>query len=118
MVKKDMRRLPNALAWPSAWSTNALAQTAAQIYIDDLLNEFPDRVVTTPIPFVNSVAALLATSLDSPSTAVRSAARKVFRGIAACRQESPSMRAEQVHVSGTDGARERGELRDSEAAIA
>jgi chromosome partitioning protein len=39
---------------------------------------FPLRVIETPIYFVNSVAELLAASLDSPSMPVRNAARRAF----------------------------------------
>ncbi|SRR5579883_2682699 len=77
-VADDMERIANAVAWPAAWPTNALAVKAAQRYIDELTKKFPTRVITTPIPFVNSVSELLAKSLDSPSSPVRQIARKVF----------------------------------------
>jgi cellulose biosynthesis protein BcsQ len=77
-VATDLRRLPKAIAWPTAWPTNTLAQRAAQFYIDGLAQAFPNRVLTTPIPFVNSTSELLAASLASPSTPVRQLARKVF----------------------------------------
>jgi chromosome partitioning protein len=77
-VASDMQRLPHALAWPTAWPTNSFAVEAAQFYIDGLAKAFPLRVITTPIPFVNSVSDLLAASLGSPSTPVRSVARKAF----------------------------------------
>ncbi len=80
-VANDLRRLPNGLAWPAAWNTNAFAQKAAAFYIDALASAFPGRVITTPIPFVNSVSELLATELASPSTPVRSLARRVFQVI-------------------------------------
>ncbi len=81
-VADDMERLTDAIAWPAAWPTNALAARAAQRFIDDLLLKFPSRVITTPIPFVNSVSELVATSLDSPSSPVRQLARKAFRAMA------------------------------------
>ena len=80
-VASDLQRLPNALAWPAAWNTNAFAQKAAEFYIEGLLQAFPQRVITPPIAYVNSVSELLATSLGSPSTPVRSLARKVFQVI-------------------------------------
>jgi hypothetical protein len=86
-VADDMERITNAIAWPAAWPTNALAAKAAQRYIDDLAKKFSFRVIETPIPFVNSVSELLATSLDSPSTPVRQLARKVF-GVLAVEYEA------------------------------
>jgi hypothetical protein len=83
-VASDLQRLPNALAWPAAWNTNAFAQKAAEFYIDGLLRAFPLRVITPPIAYVNSVSELLAASLGSPSTPVRSLARKVFQVIKEC----------------------------------
>ena len=80
-VANDLQRLPNALAWPAAWNTNAFAQKAAAFYIDGLSQAFPRRVITPPIAYVNSVSELLAASLGSPSTPVRSLARKVFQVI-------------------------------------
>jgi hypothetical protein len=75
-VSKDMDRIANALAWPTAWPTNLFAIHAAQSYINRLSKKYPSRVITKPIPFVNS--ELLAESLDSPSSPVRRLARKVF----------------------------------------
>lgn len=77
-VAKDLQRLPTALAWPAAWSTNLLAQSAAQFFIDGLAKAFPTRVIEKPIYFVNSAAELLGATLDSPSTPVRNAARRAF----------------------------------------
>lgn len=91
-VAEDLRRLPNAIAWPTAWTVNAFAQKAAAFYIDGLSKAFPLRVLTTPIPFVNSVSELLANSLGSPSTPVRSVARKVFDVIAERYEEQPQTR--------------------------
>lgn len=80
-VADDMQRLPKAVAWPTAWPTNPHAERAAQFYIDGLSQAFPGRVITPPIPFVNSVSDLLASTLESPSTATRQLGRKVFRMI-------------------------------------
>jgi hypothetical protein len=77
-VSDDMNRIPNALAWPSAWPTNIFAIPSAQSYINRLSKEFPSRVITKVIPFVNSASDLLADSLESPSPPVRRLARRVF----------------------------------------
>lgn len=77
-IALDMRSLPGASAWPSAWPTNRHAQKAAQYFIGGLEKAFPQRVITTPIYFVNSAAELLAAQLASPSTPVRNAARRAF----------------------------------------
>jgi hypothetical protein len=77
-VADDMRRIPNALAWPTLWPTNSYAERAALFYVEALAKAFPLRVINTPIPFVNSVSELLAASLDSPSSPVRQLARRVF----------------------------------------
>jgi chromosome partitioning protein len=77
-VALDMQAMPNAIALPSAWSTNKHAQQAAQRYIDALSKAFPGRVMASPIWFVNSAAELLGASLESPSTAARNAARHAF----------------------------------------
>jgi hypothetical protein len=77
-VADDMNRIMSALAWPTAWPTNLFAIPAAQSFITRLSKKFPSRVITKPIPFVNSASDLLAESLDSPSPAVRRLARKVF----------------------------------------
>lgn len=74
----DMRALPNALAWPSAWPTNQYARKAAQVYVDGLAKAFPARVITTPVFFVNSISELTSAVLESPSTPVRNAARRAF----------------------------------------
>jgi hypothetical protein len=80
-VADDLARLPNAIAWPAAWPTNSFAERAAQFYIDGLAEAFPGRVITQPIPFVNSVSELLASELASPSTTVRQVGRRVFNTI-------------------------------------
>lgn len=77
-VARDMETMHDALALPSAWSTNKHAQEAAQRLIDGLAKAFPGRVIDTPVWFVNSTAELLGASLESPSTAVRNAARHTF----------------------------------------
>jgi chromosome partitioning protein len=77
-VADDMERISSALAWPTAWPTNLFAIPAAQSFINRLSKKFPSRVITKPIPFVNSASDLLAESLDSPSPPVRRLARKVF----------------------------------------
>jgi hypothetical protein len=77
-VSRDLQAIPNAVAWPSAWSTNKHAQDAAQYLIDGLERAFPLRVIKTPVYFVNSVAELLGVTLESPSTPVRNAARRAF----------------------------------------
>jgi chromosome partitioning protein len=77
-VADDMRRIPDAVAWPTAWPTNAFAEKAALFYVEALAKAFPLRVINTPIPFVNSVSELLSASLDAPSSPVRQLARRVF----------------------------------------
>jgi chromosome partitioning protein len=77
-VADDLQRIPNAVAWPTAWPTNPHAARASQFYIDELSKAFPLRVINRPIPFVNSVSELLAASLVNPSSPVRHLARKVF----------------------------------------
>lgn len=77
-VALDMAAMPKAIALPSAWSTNKHAQASAQRYIDALSTAFPGRVLARPAWFVNAAAELLGATLDSPSTAVRNAARHSF----------------------------------------
>ena len=77
-VSRDLDRISDALAWPTAWPTNIFAIPAAQGFINRLSKKYPSRVITKPIPFVNSASDLLAESLDSPSSPVRRLARKVF----------------------------------------
>jgi hypothetical protein len=77
-VIKDLTRIPNSVAWPTAWPTNAFAEHDAQCYIDKVTKAFPRRVISPPIPFVNSVSKLLADRLDSPSSPLRQLGRKVF----------------------------------------
>jgi hypothetical protein len=77
-VANDLDRISNAFAWPTAWPTNIFAIPAAKGYINRLSKKYPSRVIPKAIPFVNSASDLLAETLDSPSTSVRSLARKVF----------------------------------------
>jgi hypothetical protein len=74
----DLAAIPKALAWPSAWPTNKLAQQTAHRLLDKLAAEFPMRTITPPIYFVNSAKELVAKTLGEPSTIVRSAARRAF----------------------------------------
>lgn len=78
MVRADLEAMPHALAWPAAWPTNEKAARAAQHYIDELVRDFPARVIDRPIYFVNSAKDLLDKVLGDPSTVVRSAARRAF----------------------------------------
>jgi hypothetical protein len=77
-VANDLERIRNALAWPTAWPTNIFAIPAAKGFISRLSKKYPSRVIAKAIPFVNSASDLLAETLDSPSTPVRSLARRVF----------------------------------------
>jgi chromosome partitioning protein len=78
-VAQSLSSLPNSLAWPSAWPTNAFAINSARYLIDGLSKAFPQRIVQPPIPFVNSISDLLALTLVVPSTVVRATARKAFQ---------------------------------------
>jgi chromosome partitioning protein len=78
-VAQSLSSLPNSLAWPSAWPTNAFAIASARYLIDGLSKAFPQRIIQPPIPFVNSISDLLALTLVVPSTVVRAAARKAFQ---------------------------------------
>ena len=46
--------------------------------MDDLLQNYPGRVILSPVEFVNSSNELLAHVLDNPSTRLRSAARNAY----------------------------------------
>jgi hypothetical protein len=81
-VAQSLSSLPNSLAWPTAWPTNAFAINSARYLLDGLAKAFPQRIIKPPIPFVNSISDLLAMSLVSPSTAVRATARKAFQTMA------------------------------------
>ena len=77
-VTRDLQAYPNSLAWPCAWPTNDKARQAAKHFIEALNLAFPQRVIITPLYFVNSAKELLGASLDNPSTPTRSAARRAF----------------------------------------
>jgi hypothetical protein len=64
-VKRDLDEIPDALAWP----TNVFARSEAQTIVDDRLQNYPDRVIPSPIEFVNSSNELLADVLNNPSYA-------------------------------------------------
>ena len=78
-VAQSLSSLPNSLAWPSAWPTNAFAINSARYLVDGLGEAFPRRIIEPPIPFVNSISDLLALTLVVPSTVVRATARKAFQ---------------------------------------
>lgn len=78
-VAQSLSSLPNSLAWPSAWPTNAFAINSARYLLEGLSKAFPQRIITPPIPFVNSISDLLTMNLIAPSTAVRATARKAFQ---------------------------------------
>ncbi|GLI95084.1 hypothetical protein [Methylocystis echinoides] len=77
-VAQSLLEMPNALAWPSAWPTNSFAVNAAQYLLEGLGKPFPQRIITPPIPFVNSISDLLSSTLASPSTSVCQAARRAL----------------------------------------
>jgi len=77
-LHQNRHAYPNALAWPCAWPTNDKARQTAKHFIEALSLAFPQRVITSPLYFVNSVKELLGASLDNPSTPTRSAARRAF----------------------------------------
>ncbi len=77
-VAQSLAAMPKALAWPSAWPTNAFATQAAQYLVDGLARAFPKRILLPAIPFVNSISDLLTGELAAPSTAVRQTARRAF----------------------------------------
>lgn len=78
MVAASLVDIPNAIAIPAAWTTNAMAKKSNQGYIDAVKTAFPGRIIETPLPFVTSAAELLASDLGNPSTRVRNAARRTF----------------------------------------
>jgi chromosome partitioning protein len=75
---ESLKMMPEALAWPSAWPTNPLAISSSKYLIEGLGAAFPHRVITPPIPFVNSMSDLLGNALVAASTPVRQTARKAF----------------------------------------
>jgi hypothetical protein len=80
-VAQSLAAMPKALAWPSAWPTNAFAVNSAQYLLEGLGKAFPQRIVTPAIPFVNSISDLLSSTLASPSTSVRHTARRTFETV-------------------------------------
>jgi hypothetical protein len=80
-VAQSLAAMPKALAWPSAWPTNAFAVNSAQYLLEGLGKAFPQRIVAPAIPFVNSISDLLSSTLASPSTSVRQAARRAFETV-------------------------------------
>ena len=77
-VMKDLAAMPDALAWPVNWPTNRMAVANAQQHIDAVAKAFPFRVILPAVVEVRATKDLLSKSLDNPSTAVRSAARRAF----------------------------------------
>ena len=77
-VALDLDSLPNAIALPAAWPTNRYAGASAQRLIEELSARYPDRVVSSPVDFVNSTAELVGTSLDNSASVLRYAARSAF----------------------------------------
>lgn len=77
-VAADLRTLPKAVVWPYAWPTNAFAKKSVAPFLGAMEATFPGRVITNPIPFVQSCHELLLPVLDSPSTTVRNVARAAF----------------------------------------
>ena len=75
---QSLSALPQSLAWPTAWPTNAFAVQSAYYLLDGLSKAFPKLIIEPPIPFVNSISDLLALNLVAPSTTVRATARKAF----------------------------------------
>ena len=49
-VAQSLAVIPNALAWPSAWPTNAFAVTAAEYLLEGLGKAFPQRVMSSADP--------------------------------------------------------------------
>lgn len=77
-VMKDLAAMPDSFAWPVNWPTNKMALTSAQRHVEAVSKAFPLRVILPPVVEVRSTKDLLSKSLDNPSTAVRSAARRAF----------------------------------------
>jgi hypothetical protein len=78
VVGNDLMRIPKAIAWPTAWPTIAFGLRAANLKLERFVKSFPQRVIMTSLPKVDSSAQLLADVLESPRTIVRDMARKVF----------------------------------------
>src|SRR5262249_9096916 len=80
-VAENLRAMPKAFAWPTAWPTNPFAISTAEYLIEGLGKAFPQRIMTRVIPFVNSISDLLTGTLGTPSSSVRQIARKAFETI-------------------------------------
>jgi hypothetical protein len=78
VVAKDLARLPEAIAWPTAWPTNPFGLRAANIGLLRFSREFPLRVIDKPISRVDSSSSLIGADLGSPRTVLRDMARKIF----------------------------------------
>lgn len=78
VVAKDLARLPNAIAWPTAWPTSPFGLRAANFALERFARDFPLRVIGTPISRVDSSLQLISVELRSPPTVVRTMARKIF----------------------------------------
>lgn len=83
---KDLIRLQNSFALPTAWPTNPKAQEAVSRFLDAMEHVHPMRVLR-PVYFVHSVFELLGESLENPSSTVRNAARRVFDHISEAYEE-------------------------------
>jgi hypothetical protein len=82
VVGDDLKRIPKAIAWPTAWPTSAYAVRAANLKLERFAKDFPGRVIMPPLPKIDSSNQLLADVLESPRTVVRNMARKVFEVMA------------------------------------
>jgi hypothetical protein len=78
VVTKDLMRIPNAIAWPTAWPTNPYALRGARLLLERFVRAFPLRVINSPVSEVKSSALLLGESLESPPTVVRNMSRRIF----------------------------------------
>ncbi|MBI1395341.1 MAG: hypothetical protein GC151_05110 [Betaproteobacteria bacterium] len=57
-LRQDLERFPDALALPSQWPTNPWQREAAQRLLDEVVADWPDRVLD-PVPSVSSSKLLL-----------------------------------------------------------
>ena len=78
VVGNDLVRLPKAIAWPTGWPTSPFGFRAANLKLERFSKDFPLRIIQKPIPKVDSSLQLLADTLESPRTVVRTMARKIF----------------------------------------
>jgi hypothetical protein len=95
-TRLDLNALSLALAWPTSWPTNIFAEKEARERLEALTADYPDRVIQSPVDFVNSSNELLGRSLDNPSTRVRSAARRAFSIMIDCFEQAKAARASNV----------------------